>query len=474
MADWLEAHGVELVVCAGYMHLLTPSFLERFPERVVNVHPGPLPEFPGAHPLEDLLDAGAHEAAATVHYVDAGIDTGPVIASEPVPVLAGDTVETLRERVHAVEHRLLPEVVRTLCAQGEASLAPTTDESSSFGSRQDRPRAVRPRPRRPRVRARRERRHRDRARRRRARHHARRRAHGLPGDARRAREDAPPARPCRHPRAARAAATTSPSSKRTGIEPFDLVCVNLYPFELVADRAGMADDDVIEMIDVGGPSMLRAAAKNFASVTAVCETAGLRRRARGAPGAQGQGVARDAAAPRRDRVRDERRIRVRDRALVPARGRSPGDVRAGVRPRARPRIRREPAPACRVLRRAWPSRACPLARRPARGEAALVQQPQRPLRGATARARARRARVRDREAREPVRCRGGGDDRGGVRERRRGRPGLGVRRGRRPEPRGHRRPRRGARRAVHRGPLRAGVRRAGDAGALGEGLGAGS
>ena len=117
MADWLEGHGVELVVCAGYMHLLTPSFLERFPERVVNVHPGPLPEFPGAHPLEDLLDAGAHEAAATVHYVDAGIDTGPVIASEPVPVLAGDTVETLRERVHAVEHRLLPEVVRTLCAR---------------------------------------------------------------------------------------------------------------------------------------------------------------------------------------------------------------------------------------------------------------------------------------------------------------------------------------------------------------------
>ena len=125
MADWLQAHGVELVVCAGYMHLLTPGFLARFPERVVNVHPAPLPEFPGAHPLEDLLGAGAHEAAATVHYVDAGIDTGPVIATEPVPVLAGDTVETLRERVHAAEHRLLPEVVRTLCAEGEASLAPT-------------------------------------------------------------------------------------------------------------------------------------------------------------------------------------------------------------------------------------------------------------------------------------------------------------------------------------------------------------
>ena len=117
MSDWLEEKGVELVVCAGYMQILTSSFLERFPGRVVNVHPAPLPDFPGAHPLEDLLAAGASEAAATVHYVDGGIDTGAVIASEPVPVLAGDTVETLRERVHGVEHRLLPEVVRQLCAR---------------------------------------------------------------------------------------------------------------------------------------------------------------------------------------------------------------------------------------------------------------------------------------------------------------------------------------------------------------------
>ncbi len=117
MAEWLEGHGVELVVCAGYMHLLRPSFLERFPQRVVNVHPAPLPEFPGAHPLDDVLAAGAPAAAATVHYVDGGVDTGEVIASERVPVLAGDTVETLRERVHAAEHRLLPKVVRELCAR---------------------------------------------------------------------------------------------------------------------------------------------------------------------------------------------------------------------------------------------------------------------------------------------------------------------------------------------------------------------
>ena len=117
MADWLEEHGVELVVCAGYMHLLRPSFLARFPGRVVNVHPAPLPAFPGAHPLEDVLEAGAKTAAATVHFVDEGVDSGEVIASEPVPVLAGDTVETLRERVHEAEHRLLPKVVRELCAR---------------------------------------------------------------------------------------------------------------------------------------------------------------------------------------------------------------------------------------------------------------------------------------------------------------------------------------------------------------------
>ncbi len=117
MADWLQEHGVELVVCAGYMQLLSPSFLARFPDRVVNVHPAPLPDFPGAHPLDDLLAAGAPAAAATVHYVDEGVDTGAVIASDPVPVLPGDTVETLRARVHEAEHRLLPEVVRELCAR---------------------------------------------------------------------------------------------------------------------------------------------------------------------------------------------------------------------------------------------------------------------------------------------------------------------------------------------------------------------
>lgn len=116
MADWLETNAVELVVCAGYMHLLTGVFLARFPARVVNVHPALLPAFPGAHAVEDALAAGVSETGATVHLVDDGVDTGTVLRSEVVPVLPGDTPETLHARIKVVEHRLLPDVVRELVA----------------------------------------------------------------------------------------------------------------------------------------------------------------------------------------------------------------------------------------------------------------------------------------------------------------------------------------------------------------------
>jgi len=116
MAEWLESRGVALVVCAGYMHLLTEPFLDRFGGRIVNTHSARLPDFPGRHPIEDTLAAGVRETAATVHYVDEGVDSGPVIAAEPVPVYADDTVESLRARVQEVEHRLLPRVVGELVA----------------------------------------------------------------------------------------------------------------------------------------------------------------------------------------------------------------------------------------------------------------------------------------------------------------------------------------------------------------------
>ena len=114
MANWLQEQGVRLVVCAGYMHLLTPAFLDRFPERIVNVHPSLLPEFPGARAIDEALAAGVETTGVTVHLVDEGLDTGAVIRQEPVPV---EPAETLAERIQAVEHRLLPEVVRELCVR---------------------------------------------------------------------------------------------------------------------------------------------------------------------------------------------------------------------------------------------------------------------------------------------------------------------------------------------------------------------
>src|SRR5262249_11938445 len=116
MADWLARQGVQLIVLAGYMHLLTPSFLDRFPDAVVNVHPSLLPAFPGAHAVEQQLAAGVAESGATVHLVDEGVDTGAVLAQERVPVLPGDTPSTLHDRIKTVEHRLLPRVVAELCA----------------------------------------------------------------------------------------------------------------------------------------------------------------------------------------------------------------------------------------------------------------------------------------------------------------------------------------------------------------------
>ncbi len=113
LADWLTLRAVDLVVLAGYMHLLTPEFLDRFPDRVVNVHPSLLPQFPGAHAIDDALAADVKTTGVTVHYVDEGLDSGPVIRQEPVAV---EPRSTLVQRIHAVEHRLLPEVVRELCA----------------------------------------------------------------------------------------------------------------------------------------------------------------------------------------------------------------------------------------------------------------------------------------------------------------------------------------------------------------------
>jgi phosphoribosylglycinamide formyltransferase-1 len=114
LADWLQLRGVDLVVLAGYMHVLTPAFLDPFRDRIVNVHPSLLPQFPGGRAIADALTAGVEMTGVTVHYVDEGLDTGAIIRQEPVAV---EPRATLVERIHAVEHRILPEVVRELCAR---------------------------------------------------------------------------------------------------------------------------------------------------------------------------------------------------------------------------------------------------------------------------------------------------------------------------------------------------------------------
>jgi len=119
MADWLAERHVELVVCAGYMHLLTRPFLDRF--TVINVHPSLLPAFPGMRAIEEALAAGVRQTGVTVHFVDEGVDSGPVILQEPVPVEDGDTPASIRARIHEVEHRLLPRAAR-LVLSGDVAL----------------------------------------------------------------------------------------------------------------------------------------------------------------------------------------------------------------------------------------------------------------------------------------------------------------------------------------------------------------
>ena len=110
LAERVSAYGVGLVVGAGYMRVLTPVFLERFPA-VINVHPSLLPAFKGLHAIPRALASGAEETGVTVHYMVEEVDAGPVIRQEAVPILPGDTEESLHERLRPVEHRLLVEAV---------------------------------------------------------------------------------------------------------------------------------------------------------------------------------------------------------------------------------------------------------------------------------------------------------------------------------------------------------------------------
>ncbi len=111
----LEDHRVDLVVLAGYMRLVGPEFVAAFRNRVMNIHPALLPSFPGTSGVADALNYGVKVTGVTVHFVDEGLDTGPIILQEAVPVLPGDDEETLHQRIHEVEYRLYPEAIRYFC-----------------------------------------------------------------------------------------------------------------------------------------------------------------------------------------------------------------------------------------------------------------------------------------------------------------------------------------------------------------------
>jgi phosphoribosylglycinamide formyltransferase 1 len=116
LGDWLEARGVELIVLAGFMELLGPEFVRRFPNRIVNVHPSLLPAFPGVGAIERAVEHGVRVTGVTVHYVDEHLDNGPIVLQEALELSYPARIDEIEQQVHALEHRLLPRAVRLIAA----------------------------------------------------------------------------------------------------------------------------------------------------------------------------------------------------------------------------------------------------------------------------------------------------------------------------------------------------------------------
>jgi phosphoribosylaminoimidazolecarboxamide formyltransferase/IMP cyclohydrolase len=267
----VAAFNPDFVVSAGFMRVLGPEFLAQFEGRTINTHPALLPAFPGAHAVRDALAAGVSQTGCTVHWVDAGVDTGPVIAQRQVKVLPDDDESTLHERIKTVERTMLVETIERLASGDLKPLQPRLpvrralisvyDKSGietlaarlhelgveivSTGSTAGRIRAA-----------------------------------GIPVTAV---EDVTGSPECLdgrvktlHPRihAGILADLRVPAHKEyleaAGIVPFGLVVVNLYPFEATV-ASGASRDECIEQIDIGGPAMVRAAAKNHPSVAIVTD-----------------------------------------------------------------------------------------------------------------------------------------------------------------------------------------------------------
>jgi phosphoribosylglycinamide formyltransferase 1 len=123
MADWIEEQGCDLVVLAGYMQLLSPGFVARFPGRIVNVHPALLPSFPGLDAIGQALEHGVKVTGVSVHFVDEGVDSGPIIVQRPVPVPPDGDRGALEDAIHRTEHSIYPQTIRMI-AQGRVRIDP--------------------------------------------------------------------------------------------------------------------------------------------------------------------------------------------------------------------------------------------------------------------------------------------------------------------------------------------------------------
>jgi len=119
--DTVEQYEVDYILLAGYMRIITPRFIKRFPWRIINIHPSFLPEFKGAHGIKDAFEAKAEKTGVTVHFVTEDVDAGPIILQEQVPIHADDTLEMLEARVHETEYRVYPEAVR-LVLEGKVTV----------------------------------------------------------------------------------------------------------------------------------------------------------------------------------------------------------------------------------------------------------------------------------------------------------------------------------------------------------------
>lgn len=117
LLEVLQDAEVEWLILAGYMRLIGHGLLTAYPQRIINIHPSLLPAFPGLHGIRDAFEAGVKETGVTIHYVDEGVDTGPVIAQETVAILPNDSLETLEQRIHQVEHRLYVAVLKELVSK---------------------------------------------------------------------------------------------------------------------------------------------------------------------------------------------------------------------------------------------------------------------------------------------------------------------------------------------------------------------